>query len=72
LSQGTYEFSGSQVFELARLNRAIAELARPTLSDEWLGSPERTELIQRMWCRKRQLLRQAAKNDRWGPEFPVA
>jgi hypothetical protein len=72
LSQGPYEFSSSDVFELARLNRAIEQLAKPTLSDEWLTSPERTEQIQRMWCRKRQLLRQAAKNDRWGPEFPVA
>lgn len=72
MSQGPYEFSSSDVFELARLNRAIEQLARPTLSNEWLGSPERTEQIQRMWCRKRQLLRQAAKNDRWGPEFPVA
>jgi hypothetical protein len=34
--------------------------------------PQRKELIERLWSRKRQLLRQAAADDGWGPEFPVA
>ncbi len=63
MSQGTLEFNGGHAFELTRLNRALPQLARP-------GSRE--ELIERQWSRKRQLLRQAAKHDRYGPEFPAA
>lgn len=89
MSQGTVEFKGGHLFELTRLNRALSQLNRPALCDEWvvpmtpaeLGNlgvfargrpPHRKELIERLWSRKRQLLRQAAKCDGWGPEFPVA
>jgi hypothetical protein len=34
--------------------------------------PQRKELIERLWSRKRQLLRQATKHDGCGPESPVA
>ena len=57
MSQGTFEFTGGDVFELTRLNRALAQLARPGSEEEW---PQlRQELIKRLWSRKRQLLRQA-------------
>jgi hypothetical protein len=35
-------------------------------------APLRHELIERLWSRKRQLLRQAAAADGWGADFPVA
>jgi hypothetical protein len=97
MSQGTLEFNGGHAFELTRLNRALAQLARPGSSEEWLtplsradlddlgvftgprrppatpsGGPQRKELIERLWSRKRRLLRQAAKHGGYGPEFPVA
>ncbi len=89
MSQGTLDFNGGHAFELTRLNRALAQLARPGSREEWLSplsradldglgvfaadrAPFRHELIERLWSRKRQLLRQAAKQDGYGPEFPVA
>jgi hypothetical protein len=89
MSQGTLEFNGGHAFELTRLNRALAQLARPGSREEWLSplswadldglgvftgprAPLRHELIERLWSRKRQLLRQAAEHDGYGPEFPVA
>ena len=89
MSQGPFEFSGAHVFELARLNRAIARLARPVLSDAWQASispaelvdlgllagtvaAQREELIERLWSRKRQLLRHAEASDGWSPTGPVA
>jgi hypothetical protein len=89
MSQGRLEFNGGHVFELTRVNRALAQLARPGSREEWRSPlsradlvglsifaagrpPLRHELIERLWSRKRQLQRQAAKYDGWGPEFPVA
>lgn len=89
MSQGTLEFTGSHAFEFTRVNRALAQLARPGSREEWLSplsradlvglgvfagarAPLRHELIARLWSRKRQLLRQAAAHDGYGPEFPVA
>jgi hypothetical protein len=95
MSQGTLGFNGGHAFELTRLNRALAQLARPGSREEWLSplsradldgmgvftgrrpatssrGPQRKELIERLWSRKRQLLRQAAKCDGWGPEVPIA
>ena len=90
MSQGTFEFNGAHVFELTRLNRTLAQLARPGSREEWLSplsradlvglgvfagdsAPRRQELIERLWSRKRQLLRQASAADFWGPEhLPVA
>jgi hypothetical protein len=97
MSQGTLEFTGTHAFELTRVNRTLAQLARPGSKEEWLSplsradlvglgvfdgtwrppatssrGPERKELIERLWSRKRQLLRQAAADDGWHPEYPVA
>jgi hypothetical protein len=89
MSQGTLEFTGGHAFELTRVNRALAQLARPGSREEWLSplsradlvglgvfagvrAPLRHELIERLWSRKRQLLRQAAADDSWGSQFPVA
>jgi hypothetical protein len=89
MSQGTLEFNGGHVFELTRVNRALAQLSRPGSREEWLSplsradlaglgvfagsrGPIRQELIERLWSRKRQLLRQASTPDGYGPEFPVA
>lgn len=88
MSQGTFEFTGHDAFELARLNSALARLARPATREEWLApltradlgaigvfagdrAPLRKELIERLWSRKRQLLRQARLDD-WDTEPPVA
>lgn len=64
---GPFEFNTGDAFELIRLNRALDELVRPTLSYE----PQRKELIKRLWSRKRQLLGQARATDTWAPP-PVA
>lgn len=89
MSQGTFEFTRGNSFELVRLNRALGRLARPASSEQWQGSmtqaelidlgvsaggkpPERKELIDRLWSRKRQLLRLANAFDDWGREPPVA
>jgi hypothetical protein len=89
MSQGTSELNGGHAFELARVNRALAQLARPGSREEWLSplsradliglgvfsgarAPLRQELIERLWSRKRQLLREAVAHDGYGPEFPVA
>jgi hypothetical protein len=89
VSQGTFEFTGGNAFELVRLNRVLGRLARPASSQEWqspmtraelidLGvfaggrAPQRQELIERLWSRKRQLLRLAGSFDDWGQQPPVA
>jgi len=65
------EFNGGHAFELTRLNRALAHLARPGSREDWLSS-QRKQSIERLWSRKRRLLREVAKYDGYGPEFPVA
>jgi hypothetical protein len=89
MSQGTFEYTGGHVFELARLNRALGYLARPGSREEWLSpltredliglgvfdggrAPLRQELIERLWSRKRQLLRQATAINDSDPVPPVA
>ncbi len=59
---------GLGVFAGARRTPATSSGAPMTSS--W--GPQRKELIERLWSRKRQLLRQAAAGDGWGPERPVA
>jgi len=71
LSQGPFELSGRSVFELACLNRAIAQLARPALYDEE-AEPQRKEMIQVLWGRKRELLRPVEPSPAWTPNQPVA
>ena len=67
---------------LGRLARpgSREEWLSPLSRDDLIGlgvfaagrAPLRHELIERLWSRKRQLLRQAEANDGHGPEFPVA
>jgi hypothetical protein len=74
MSQGSIGLTGGDAFELIRLNRALAHLARPTLSEApaRVAPPRRKELIARLWSRKRRLLRQAGTGGSWEPESPVA
>jgi hypothetical protein len=44
MSEGTLEFNGGHAFELTRLNRALAQLARPGSSEEWLSPLSRADL----------------------------
>lgn len=88
MSQEFIELRGSSVVELRRVERILLELARPTLDDEAIppstraaivqvgivgsGRASRKDLIERLWGRKRTLLRQAGSLDDWGPMQPVA
>jgi hypothetical protein len=74
MSQGTFELTGGDAFELTRLNRALVDLARPTLSEApaQVAPPRRKELIEHLWSRKRRLLREAGTIGGWGPESPIA
>jgi hypothetical protein len=84
MSQGTLAFTGGHAFELTRVNRALARLERPGSREEWLSPLSPADLvilgvfteegchsgnIERLWRRKRQLLRPAAVDDGLGPSF---
>jgi hypothetical protein len=88
VSEGFLGFGACDLFELTRLNRALTQLARPAMSDDWhapltrnelvdLGvflvgrPPKREEVIERLWSRKRQILRQASARA-WDTQPPVA
>jgi hypothetical protein len=45
MSQGTLEFTGGHAFELTRVNRALARLARPGSREEWLSPLKRADLV---------------------------
>jgi len=45
MSQGTLEFTGAEAFELARINRALAQLSRQGSREEWLSPLSRADLI---------------------------
>jgi hypothetical protein len=88
VSQEFIELRGSGVVELRRVDRILSELARPTLDDESIspsmraamvqvgivvsGQASRKDLIERLWGRKRSLLRQVGSLGDWGPMQPVA
>ena len=88
MSQEYIEQRGSSAVELGRLNRILSELARPSLDEEAIapstraamvevgivvsGRASRKYLIDRLWGRKRSLLRQASSLGDWGPMEPVA
>ena len=88
MSQEFIELRGSGVTELRRVDRILSELARPTLEDEPIspatraamvqvgivvsGRASRKDLIERLWGRKRTLLRQVGSIGDWGPMPPVA
>lgn len=88
MSQEFIELLGSGAVELRRVDRILSELARPTLDDESIspstraamlqvgivvsGRASRKDLIERLWGRKRSLLRQVGALGDWGPMQPVA
>jgi hypothetical protein len=88
VSQEHIELRGYSVIELRRVDRVISELARPALDEDSMtpatreallqlgicvaGEASRRDLIQRLWGRKRSLLRQMSALGDWGPMQPVA
>jgi hypothetical protein len=88
MSQEYIELRASRIGELRRVDRILSELARPTLDDESIspstraamvqvgivvsGRASRKDLIERLWGRKRTLLRHAGSAGNWGPFQPVA
>lgn len=88
MSQEYIELRGPRVVELRRLDRILAELARPTLDEESIApstraamvevgvvvsaGASRRDLIERLWGRKRTLLRQVGPLGARGPVQPVA
>jgi len=88
MSQEYIEPRGSSAVALRRLERILSDLARPTLDEESIapatraalvevgivvsGQASRRDLIERLWGRKRSLLRQAQSLGDWGPMQPVA
>jgi hypothetical protein len=88
LSQEFIELRGWGAVELTRVDRILSELARPTLDDDPIspatraamlqvgivvsGRASRKDLIERLWGRKRSLLRQVGSIGGWGPMQPVA
>ena len=88
MSQEHVELRGSSAFELRRVDRVLSELARPVLDEDSMlpdtretllqlgicvgGDASRRDLIERVWGRKRTLLRQMSALDDWGPMQPVA
>jgi hypothetical protein len=88
MSQEHIELRGSSAFELRRVDLVLTELARPVLNEDSVeattrdallqlgicvsGEASRRDLIERVWGRKRALLRQVSALDDWGPMQPVA
>jgi hypothetical protein len=88
VSQEFIEFRGLSAVELTRVDSILSELARPTLDDDPIspstraamlqvgmvvsGRASRKDLIERLWGRKRALLRQVGSVGDWGPMQPVA
>ncbi len=82
------ELRGSSAFELRRVDRVLSELARPMIDEDSMphttreallqlgicvgGDASRRDLIERVWGRKRNLLRQMSAFDNRGPLQPVA
>jgi hypothetical protein len=88
MSQEHIELRGSSAVELRRVDLVLTELARPVLNEDSVeeatrhallqlgicvgGEASRRDLIERVWGRKRALLRQMSALDDWGPLQPVA
>jgi hypothetical protein len=88
MSQEHIELRGSSAVELKRVDRILSELARPALDEDFMapstrealaqigisvaGDATRRDLIERLWGRKRSLLRQMNAINDWGPFQPVA
>jgi len=88
MSQDYVELPGSGDFELRRLDRVLSELTRPSLAEDSIapatrvalvqlgicvaGDASRMDLVERLWGRKRSLLRQMSSRSDWGTFQPVA
>ncbi|HEY8815777.1 MAG TPA: hypothetical protein VIP57_11830 [Candidatus Dormibacteraeota bacterium] len=88
MSQEYIELRGTSVVELRRVERILSELTRPSLDEESIapttlaamiqvgivvsGRASRRDLIERLWSRKRSLLRRVGSVGDWGPMLPVA
>ena len=88
MSQEYIELRGTSVVELRRVERILSELTRPSLDEEAIapttlaamiqvgivvsGRASRRDLIERLWSRKRSLLRRVGSVGDWGPMLPVA
>lgn len=88
MSQENIELRSSSVVELRRLDCILSELARPTLDVESIspstraamvqvgivvsGQASRKDLVERLWGRKRTLLRLVVSLSDRGPMQPVA
>jgi hypothetical protein len=88
VSQEHIELRGTSAFELRRVDFVLRELARPVLLEDSVGAAtrdallqlgfsvggeaSRRDLIERVWGRKRALLRRLSALDDWGPMQPVA
>ena len=88
MSQDYVELRGSGAFEIRKLDRVLSELTRPALAEDSIapatrvavvrlgicvaGDASRRDLIERLWSRKRSVLRQMSATNNWGPFQPVA
>jgi len=88
MSQDYVELHGSGAFELRKLDRVLSELTRPALAEDSIapatrvavvrlgicvaGDASRRDLIERLWSRKRSLLRQLNSTNDWSTFRPVA
>jgi hypothetical protein len=88
MSQDYVDLRGSGAFELGRLDRILSELTRPALGGSSIapatrvalmqlgicvaGDASRRDLVERLWGRKRSLLRQMNGTSDWGTFRPVA
>jgi hypothetical protein len=88
MSQDYVELRGSGAFELRKLDNILAELTRPALAPDSMtpatraallqlgicvvGDVSKREIVERLWGRKRSLLRQMRSTNSWGPYQPVA
>jgi hypothetical protein len=88
MSQDYVDLRGSGAFELGRLDRVLSELTRPALGKSSIapatrvalmqlgicvaGDASRRDLVERLWGRKRSLLRQMNSTSDWGTFQPVA
>lgn len=88
MSQDYVDLRGSGAFELRRLDRVLSELTRPSLAENSIapdtqvalaqlgigvaGDTSRRDIVERVWGRKRSLLRQMSSSSDWGTFQPVA
>jgi hypothetical protein len=88
MKDGRYQFPGEEMRELRLLDRLLAEVARPVPSESWAipfsdseltdlglvvpGSLDQKALIERLWGRKRILLRSIETDPDGGLMPPVA